>query len=269
MGEVIPMDSLSRGVKPNENKDIKNRAPGGNLFDEQGNNTPKNIEHPAGGVSRGGPDPSGSKGKLDNFADKLGSSMPEMPEKHQKALQKTLDQLQKAAPVISKKMSGGVFGIASLIKDVMSQIDLARDWIFIPFVASFALLKDILDIALAAIPGVDIVVPFIMSVMLTMLTIVALLITGSDLKNRGLAKYILSMSIGFIAEALPGLDWLPMAFIEVILVYCLTLFDRMMLSFDPKGENKEEGESAQAGNQEAQPQYPDNYPAAEPEKKAA
>jgi hypothetical protein len=220
MGEVIPMDSLSRGVKPEENG-----------AGEPGQNAPgKNSE------------------RLDDFMDKARSSMPEMPEKHQKALQKTLGQLQKAAPAINKMASGGLLGKIGLIKSVLKQIDLTRDWIFIPFVASFALLKDIFDIALAGVPGVGVVVSFIMAIMLTMLTVVALLMTGSNLKNRGMAKYILTMTIGFIAEALPGLSWIPIAFTETILVYALTLFDRGMLNSDR--ESKNDG----SGGEEAQPE---------------
>jgi hypothetical protein len=234
MGEVIPMDSLSRGTKPEGNK--------------------------AGKPGQGAP--GGTGDKLGNFGNKIGSSMPNMPKKHQKALQKKLGQLQKAAPEIGKKLAGGVFGQMSLAKDFLKQIDFERDWIFI-LVASFALLKDIFDIALAAIPGVGVVVSFIMAIMLLMLTVVALLLTGSDLKNRALGKYILTMSLGFIAEALPAIGWLPIAFIETLLIYGLTLFDRMMLSYDQKNEDKE------AGGQKAQSQYPDNYPMAEPEQKAA
>lgn len=223
MGEVIPMDSLSRSAKP------------------QGS-----------GAGESGQDaPGGTGGKWDDFMDKARSSMPEMPEKHQKALKKTLDQLQKAAPAINKMASKGMFGKIGLIKSVVKQIDWGTDWIFI-IVASFALLKDIFDVALAGVPGVGVVVSFIMAIMLTMLTVVALLMAQSNLKNRGLAKYLITMTIGFIAEALPGLSWIPIAFTETILVYALTLFDRGMLSSDEESEG-----------QEAQPQ------ADEPEQKAA
>jgi len=98
-----------------------------------------------------------------------------------------LGQLQKAAPAIQKMASGGVLGKDRFDKSVVKQIEWGTDWIFI-LVASFALLKDIFDIALAAVPGVGVVVSFIMAIMLTMLTVVALLMSGSSLKNRGMAK---------------------------------------------------------------------------------
>lgn len=224
MGDVIPMDSLSREAKP---------AGGG-----------------AGNPGQGAP--GGASGKPRN-------PLLDMSEKHQKALQRTLGQLQKAAPAINKMASGGMLGKIGLIKSVLKQIDFGRDWIFI-LVATFALLKDIFDIALAGVPGVGVVVSWIMAIMLLMLTIVALLLTGSDLKNRGQAKYILTISGGTIAEALPGLSWLPIAFTETLLVYGLVLFDRMILSSDQESGDKESG---QAGGEEAQP------PAAEPEQKAA
>lgn len=213
MGDVVSMDSLSRGVKLE-----------GNGAENPGQNASRSIgENPNGSLS-------------------------DMPEKHQKALQKTLGQLQKAAPVINKMASRGILGQLGLIKSVFDQIDLTRDWIFIPFVAFFALLKDIFDLSFAggvnipvigvAVGGVGVVVSFIMAVMLLMLTVVALLLTGSDLKNRGQAKGLLTllMSLGFIAEILPGLDWMPLAFIETLLVYGLVLFDRMELSSDQKND---------------------------------
>ncbi len=233
MGDVIPMDGLSRGAKPEG----------------------KRAENPGQSA------PGITGGKLDNFVNKLNNPASAMPEKHQKALQKTLGQLQKAAPAIQKMASGGVLGKIGLIKSVVKQIEWGTDWIFI-LVASFALLKDIFDIALAAVPGVGVVVSFIMAIMLTMLTVVALLMSGSSLKNRGMAKYILTMSVGFIAESLPGVGWLPIALIETILVYALTLFDRMMMSSDQESGGKESG---QAGGEVAQPQPA----AAEPERKAA
>lgn len=293
MGEVIPMDSLSRGVKPNEKTDMKDRAPGGQVFDEKGRNAPENIEHPPGGVSRGGPSyagnnippsgsvarnarsagPSGETGdKMGNLGNRLNNLQQNMPKGHQKALQKKLGQLQKAAPEISKKLAGGALGQLSLAKDVLSQIDPLRDWIFLFLLFPFALLKDIFDILLSPIPGVGVVVSFITMIMVLLLTIVAMLIAGSDLKNRGLSKYIIGLSLGSIAEALPGIGWFPIALAEAILIYGFTIFDRLMTHYEQKSEGKkseENEEAGQIGSTETQPQYADNYPAAEPERKAA
>jgi hypothetical protein len=182
----------------------------------------------------------------------------EIPIGHQKALQGKLKQLQRAAPEISKKMAGGVIGQISLGLDIFKQIEWSRDWMFGFVLLPFALLKDILDIALAAIVPVGIAVAFIMTVMVSILTVVALLISGADLKNRkGLAKYFITISTGAIVEAIPGVDWLPIAFIEALLVYGLTLFDRLMIYYAQKNAGKESGQadkgSEQSGGEEAQP----------------
>ncbi|MDP1846044.1 MAG: hypothetical protein Q8L09_04915 [Candidatus Moranbacteria bacterium] len=165
-----------------------------------------------------------------------------IPMGHQKALQGKLKQLQRAAPEIGKKMAGGVIGKVSLGLDIFKQIEWTRDWMFGFVLFPFALLKDILDIALAAIVPVGIAVAFIMTIMVAILTVVSLLISGSDLKNRkGLAKYFITISTGAIIEAIPGVDWLPIAFIDALLVYGLTLFDRLMIYYEQKNAGKESG----------------------------
>lgn len=186
----------------------------------------------------------------------------EIPMGHQKALQGKLKQLQKNAPAIGKKLASGVISQVSLGLDIFKQIEWSRDWMFGFVLFPFALLKDILDIALAAIVPVGVAVAFIMTIMVSILNVVALLISGSDLKNRGLAKYFITIPTGAIIESIPGLDWLPMAFITALLVYGLTLFDRLMAYYEKKNEGKESG---QADNQETQPQSADSYS----EKKAA
>lgn len=278
MGEVIPMDGLRRGAKPKENKDLKDSVSGGRVIDEQGRNTPENIGHPTGGVSRGEPGSAGSEksppGSVSRNAGPTGAAGGSggMSKGNQKALQGKLKQLQKNAPTIGKKLAGGVIGKVSLGLDIFKQIEWSRDWMFGFVLFPFALLKDLIDIAfagLAAIPyaglvfgGVGVVVSFIMAIMVLILTVVSLLIAGSDLKNRGLAKYFITIPTGAIIESIPGLDWLPMAFITALLVYGLTLFDRLMAYYEKKNEGKESG---QADNQETQPQSADSYS----EKKAA
>jgi hypothetical protein len=95
-----------------------------------------------------------------------------------------------------------------------------------------------------------------MTIMVSILTVVALLISGSGLKNRGLAKYFITIPTGAIIESIPGLDWLPMAFITALLVYGLTLFDRLMAYYAQKNAG---GKSSQSGGEEAQPQSADSY----------
>jgi hypothetical protein len=195
----------------------------------------------------------------------------EIPIGHQKALQGKLKQLQKNAPTIGKKLAGGVIGQVSLGLDIFKQIEWTRDWMFGFVLFPFALLKDILDIALAAIVPVGIAVAFIMTIMVAILTVVSLLIAGSDIKNRGLAKYFITIPTGAIIESIPGLDWLPMAFITALLVYGLTLFDRLMAYYEQKNENKGSGgrtissSSYSSVTTRPQPQSADSYS----EKKAA
>jgi hypothetical protein len=160
----------------------------------------------------------------------------------QKHVQNKLNSLRKNAPGLAKNMAkGGPVGIAMSILKIMAQVDLSKDWLFIPLLASFALLKDILDIALGAIPGVGIAVSFITEIMLLCFTIIALLISGSDLKNRGVAKYIAGLAIGFIAEIIPGIGWLPIAFIQALVLYGMVLLDRAIA---PKAERKSIGQES-------------------------
>jgi hypothetical protein len=283
MGDIIQMDGLSRGAKPkgNDNEKIARGAPGGQVFNAQNRNNSNNVinfpggakkdeklnspvkeNSPAGSVTS----PSKGNGKLNNFQNKAGSMMKNASPKNQKALQKKLKQLQKAAPELSKKMSRGPAGMASIAMDFAKQVHPTSDWFFLFILFPAALLKDILDFALNAIPiagpAIGIVFSYVGSVAILMLTIVALLLSGSDIKNRGLAKYIFTLIVGFIAENIPGLDILPITFIEVILAYGLTIFDRAMDYYVQKSEGKDsaQSESSAPGVQAApEPQYADQY----------
>lgn len=154
----------------------------------------------------------------------------------QKQVQNKLNNIRRNAPGLAKNLAkGGPVGIAMSVLKILAQVDLSKDWLFIPLLVSFALLKDILDIAFGAIPGVGIAVSFITEIMLFCFTIIALLISGSDLKNRGVAKYIAGLAIGFIAEIIPGIGWLPIAFIQALVLYGMVLLDRATA---PKGEKK-------------------------------
>ena len=164
----------------------------------------------------------------------------------QKQAQNKLNNIRRNAPGLAKNLAkGGLVGTAMSVLKIMAQVDLSKDWLFIPLLVSFALLKDILDIALGAIPGVGIAVSFITEVMLLCFTIIALLISGSDLKNRGVAKYIAGLVIGFIAEILPGIGWLPIAFIQALVLYGMVLLDRATA---PKEEEEKVG-AASGGQQ--------------------
>jgi hypothetical protein len=155
---------------------------------------------------------------------------PQILTQHQKAVQKKLSALQKNAPKLAKDISKGspVKAAARLVMNLLKQVDLTKDWMFIPILASFALLKDIFDIAFAAVPGVGIIISFVMELMLIFMATVFLIIAGSDMKNRGLAKYFIGLAVSFASEAFPGIGWLPLAFVESLLLYLFVLFDRAM-----------------------------------------
>jgi len=167
------------------------------------------------------------------------------------------------------KQSSTPIGAIKTVLNIFKQMDLSRDWMFVPILVSFALLKDIFDIAFAAIPGVGIALQFITEIMLMILAVTALLLAGDSLKNRGMAKYFLGMAVAFISEALPGIGWLPLSVIEMFILYGFVLFDRVAAS---KEQKKAEEKPAQAQQPDRVPQLSayaaaDNYYA--DERKAA
>jgi hypothetical protein len=114
-----------------------------------------------------------------------------------------------------------------LVFGIFKQIDFGKDWAYLFLLIPFAILKDIFDIALAAIPGVGIAVSFITTIMLTIFTTICLLMMGESFSVRKSGKYIAGLGIEFISEAMPGIDWLPLATVETIVLYFFVLFDRV------------------------------------------
>lgn len=182
----------------------------------------------------------------------------QMPLKHQKEAQRKLTNLQKNAPKLAKNLAKGKpSALVGLVGNMLRKIDWSKDWMFIPMLASFALLKDLFDIAFAAVGvgtawvpvlgqatvAVGMIVTFVGEIFLLILTVVVLVLTGSSLKNRGMAKYFIGLGIAFISEALPGIGWLPLAFIEVFILYGFVLFDR---AFQEPAEQAESGENTEA-----------------------
>lgn len=175
----------------------------------------------------------------------------QMSPQHQKEAQRKLSNLQKRAPKLAKNLTKGKPGaLVGLAGNMLRKIDWSKDWMFIPFLASFAFLKDIFDIAFAAagtatswVPvlgqvtvAVGIVVTFVGEIFLLILTVVVLVLTGSSLKNRGMAKYFIGLSVAFMSEALPGISWLFLATIEVFILYGFVLYDR---AFEEPAEQTE------------------------------
>ncbi|MFA5872050.1 MAG: hypothetical protein WC858_05040 [Parcubacteria group bacterium] len=170
------------------------------------------------------------------------------PKKDQPAKQEgVLDTLNTAKSAV--KAAGNVLGT---VKNMLGQIKLSEDWFLVFFVIPFGLLKDIFDIAFAAIPGVGIAVSFLCEVFLLILTVIGLLLASGNLKDRRQAKYILGFCVSFISEALPGIGWLPLAFIESSLMYGFLLFDR---AGNIQEQSKADSENEPAGQPQPEPQY--------------
>lgn len=141
---------------------------------------------------------------------------------------KTLEQIAKNPVKSGMKLAFGIF----------KQIDFDKDWPYLFLLMPFALLKDIFDIALAAIPGVGIVVSFLTTMMLTIFTTICLLMMGEGFSARKVGKYIAGLGIEFISEAIPGLDWLPFSTIDTVVIYGFVLADRVMQSSEREGHTQ-------------------------------
>lgn len=153
-----------------------------------------------------------------------------------KEMQRKLSSLQRGAPKLATGLAKGKKrAIAKFVGSLLSQIDWTVDWLFI-LLASFGLLKDIFDIAFAALgavpvlgtagAAVGIIVSFVGDLMFLILVVTVLVLVGESLKNRGMAKYFIGIAMEFIAEALPGISWLPWTFVYVFILYGCVLYDR-------------------------------------------
>ncbi len=175
---------------------------------------------------------------------------PKEKEESKKHYQKNLKRLQKNSPKLAAGLAKGkTSAIAAFSGGLFNQIDWSVDWLFL-LLGSFAFLKDILDIAFAitgtaltallgfvpiaggffgaAATAIGMTISFAGDLMFLILTVTVLLYVGSSLKNRGMAKYFIGMAMEFIAEALPGISWLPWTVIYVFILYFCVLYDRMM-----------------------------------------
>lgn len=155
-----------------------------------------------------------------------------------KHYQRNLSRLQKNAPKLAAGLAKGKkSAIAAFAGGLLRQIDWTVDWMFI-LLASFGLLKDIFDVAFAALGAVPVVgiagaaigiiISFVGDLMFLILVVTVLVLVGGSLKNRGLAKYFLGMAMEFIAEALPGISLLPWTVVYVFILWLCVLYDRMM-----------------------------------------
>jgi len=178
----------------------------------------------------------------------------QMPANHQKEMQRKLSNLQKNAPKLAAGLAKGKKrAIAKFAGNLFRQIDWTVDWLFI-LLASFGLLKDIFDIAFAALGAVPVVgiagaaigiiVSFVGDLMFLILVVTVLVLVGGSLKNRGMAKYFIGVAMEFIAEALPGISWLPWTVVYVFILYLCVLYDR---AYSSAGQT-EQAEPANAEN---------------------
>lgn len=159
-----------------------------------------------------------------------------MRPEEQKQMQNKLKGLQKKSPALAAALAAKKpSALVGLAKNMLQKIDLTVDWLFI-LLFSFGLLKDIFDIAFAALGAVPIIGPagtaigiiisFVGELMFLILTVTVLVLVGSSFKNRGLAKYFVGTAMEFIAEALPAISWLPWTPVYVLVLYLFVLFDR-------------------------------------------
>lgn len=164
--------------------------------------------------------------------------------RQRKQVGRQLARLQKNAPVMAAGLAKGKKGaIAAFAGGLFRQIDWTVDWLFLLLV-SFGLLKDIFDIAFAALGAVPVVgtagaaigiiVSFVGDLLFLILVLTVLVLVGGSLKNRGLAKYLIGVAMEFIAEALPGISWLPWTVVYVFILYLCVLYDRMMNASEQK-----------------------------------
>lgn len=170
--------------------------------------------------------------------------------KSEKAVQRKLNRLQNASPKLAAGLATGKkMAVAAFAGRLFMQIDLATDWLFI-LLASFALLKDIMDIAFAALgavpvlgtagAAVGIVVSFVGDMFFLILVVTVLVLVGGSLKNRGMAKYFIGIAMEFIAEALPGISWLPWTVIYVFILYLCVLYDRAYSRYSSQAQPENE-----------------------------
>lgn len=159
-------------------------------------------------------------------------------EKYGKKMQRDLSRLQKNAPKMAAGLAAGKkSALKAFAGGLLRQIDWTVDWLFI-LLASFGLLKDIFDIAFAALgaipvvgiagTAIGIIVSFVGDMMFLILVVTVLVLVGGNLKNRGLAKYFIGAAMEFVAEALPGISLLPWTVIYVFILWFCVLYDRMM-----------------------------------------
>lgn len=151
---------------------------------------------------------------------------------------KNIENLAKAA---TSGQAGLIKEALKLGRSMWKQTDFSRDWPYVFILIPMSALKDIVDIAFAAIPGVGIVVSFIFTILIAILTATFLvLITGKFTSKRAMLN-IAGPLIQFFTEAFPGIGWLPLCFVETVLIYLIVLGQRAV-AFEGQPEASEQPE---------------------------
>ena len=119
-------------------------------------------------------------------------------------------------------------GSLSLLK----QINFIGD---MPYVAAIgaALLKDIIDLVAAE----TIILSVVFSVLCSIFIFMMMLLVGGNGKKKKVSKFFSKIGIlglGGIADSLPGIDFLPIETITVVVIYVMELVERKM----SESENK-------------------------------
>lgn len=107
---------------------------------------------------------------------------------------------------------------------LLKQMDIFTD---MPFVLALgaALLKDLIDLVAAE----TIIFSVLFSILCSIFIAMMLLIAGASGKRKSskqTVKKILSLLAGGIADSIPGIDFLPIESVTVVVIYVLTLMER-------------------------------------------
>jgi hypothetical protein len=141
----------------------------------------------------------------------------------------------KNAMQAAKKLAGAK-AITSDLKAMTKEMNLLAD---MPFVAATgaALLKDVLDLVTFA----TVILPWIFSLLCGIFIFMMLLLAGASGKKKGaqriLNKLLLTLG-GSIADGIPGLGLFPVETFTVIIIYVMTLKERV--------EDRKEAEAQEA-----------------------
>ena len=117
---------------------------------------------------------------------------------------------------------------------LLKQIDLVNDWPFFFILLPFAALKDLFDIAFAALVPIGVAISFLGSICIALLTVLVFLLIGAGFKSFTMKKQATRMlsrisliTGGTVVEFIPGLDWFPFEIGMALMAYLLILLERV------------------------------------------